>query len=381
MAMKTLSTHQEMEDLIRGLALFGVGGGGHTNAARRYLKPHFDAGNQVVWKSPEATHDDAWICCVFGMGSVAPSEPLSVQERHDLGYTRDVVPFPMMEAVKELQAYTGRKIEALIPFEPGPVPVAASLDAATRLGIDFWDADYCGRAVPKLIQTLVSIAGHSLWPAAIVDSWDNRLILKQAPSSSVAEYLGKMISIVSKRPDPLALCAHAGFLLQAKEVRELIVHDTVSLAYETGAEIRNARELGIDPVERLVEKLAGWELFRGVVTDREWKSDKGYMFATVNMKGEGAYKNHSLRLWLQNENHITWLDGEPYVTSPDLIMVVNAETGEPYISSTLSEGEHVAVLGRKCDPRYRTGAALEVMEPRHYGFEIDYKPIEQIFGS
>lgn len=380
MPMKKLSTHQEMEDLIRGLALFGVGGGGHTDVARHYLKPHFDSGDGVVWKSPDETPGDAWICCVFGMGSVALSQPLSPQERQAFGYDNHVVPFPMVEAVKELQNYTGRKIEALIPFEPGPVPAAASLDAAMRLGIDYWDADGCGRAVPKLTQTLASIAGHQLWPAAIVDTWGNRLILMQAPSMAIAEYLGKMISVVSKRPDPLALCAHAGFLCQAKDIREHVVQDSISLAYEAGAEIRKAREAGADPVDRLVEGLAGWKLFAGTVTDREWKSEDGYMFATVNMQGEGSYEGHSLRLWLQNENHITWFDGKPYVTSPDLIMVVNAETGEPYISSMLREGEHVALIGRQCDRRYRSGLALETMQPRHYGFDIDYRPIEQVAG-
>jgi len=380
MPNETLRTHREMEDLIRGLALFGVGGGGHTEVARHYLKPHFDSGEGVVWKSPDVTSDDAWTCCVFGMGSVALSEPLSQQERKILGYENDITPFPMVEAVKELEAYTGRKVEALIPFEPGPVPVAASLDAAMRLGIDFWDADYCGRAVPKLTQTLISLAGYTLWPAAIVDSWGNRMILMQAPSAAVAEHLGKMISIVSKRPDPLAVCAHAGFLVEAKTSKELIVPNSVSLAYEVGAVIRQAREAGGDPVDRLVEKLGGWKLFSGVVTDRDWKSEDGYMFATVNMQGEGAFENHSLRLWLQNENHITWLDSEPYVTSPDLIMVVNAESGEPYISSLLHEGEHVVVLGCQCDSRYRTEPALQVMEPRHYGFEFDYRPIEQIVG-
>lgn len=380
MSSRSLQTHQEMEDLIRGLTLFGVGGGGHMDVARHYLKPHFDSGEGVTWKSPDDISDDAWTCCVFGMGSVALSDPLSPQERQVLGYENDVTPFPMVEAVKELEAYTGHKIEALIPFEPGPVPVAASLDAAMRLGIDFWDADYCGRAVPKLTQTLLSIAGHKLWPAAIVDSWGNRLILMQAPSSAVAEYLGKMISIVTKRPDPFALCAHAGFVIKVKTAKDLVVRDSVSRAYEAGAVIRQAREAGDDPVDRLIENLEGWKLFSGEVTDCEWKSEDGYMFATINMQGEGAFKDHSFRLWLQNENHITWLDGEPNVTSPDLIMVVNVESGEPYISSLLCEGEHVAVLGCKCDQRYRSGAALEVMEPRYFGFDIDFRPIEQIAG-
>jgi DUF917 family protein len=373
----TIRTEQEVEDLIRGLVLLGTGGGGHPKVARRYLLPHVEAGCEMSWTDLSNLPDDAWTCCVFGMGSVAPSEPLGATERKRLGYGEATLPYPMMEAVQDLASYTGENIEALVSFEPGAVASTGPLDAATRLGIKLVDADYSGRAIPKLSQTLSSIAGYTLWPAAICDSWGNRLILRDAPSAEVAEFVGKMISIVSKRPDPFAVCAHAGFLVQAGQMKELVVPGTITLSYRVGATIREARQAKQDPVKAAADALGGWVLFAGTITRMDWESRDGYMFGTTSIAGSGASEGHTLKIWLQNENHITWLDDAPHVTSPDLIMVLDLTTGEPYVNTVLTEGQQVAVLGAS-NERYRTEEGLAALGPRHFGFDLPYRPIETI---
>lgn len=376
----TIRTEQDVEDLIRGLALLGTGGGGHPKVGRRYLLPHVEAGCEMSWTDLSNLPDDAWTCCVFGMGSVAPSEPLTAAERERLGYGEDTVLHPMREAVQDLAAYTGVNIEALVPFEPGAVATTGPLDAATRLGIKMVDADYSGRAIPKLSQTLSSVAGYALWPAAICDSWGNRLILKDAPSAEVAESVGKMISIVSKRPDPFAVCAHAGFLVQARQMKELVVPGTITLSYKVGGAIREARQAKQDPVQAAAGVLDGWVLFAGTITRMDWESRDGYMFGTTFIAGSGTYEGHTFKIWLQNENHITWLDDAPYVTSPDLIMVLDQNSGEPYVNTVLTEGQQVAVLGTR-NERYRTEEGLAALGPDHFGFDVAYRPIETIVSQ
>jgi DUF917 family protein len=334
----------------------------------------------MSWTDLSNLADDAWTCCVFGMGSVAPSEPLAAAERKRLGYGDETIPHPMREAVQDLAAYTGVNIEALVPFEPGAVASTGPLDAATRLGIKMVDADYSGRAIPKLSQTLGCIAGYNLWPAAICDSWGNRLILKDAPSAEVAESLGKMISIVTKRPDPFAVCAHAGFLVQARQMKELVVPGTITLSCKAGAAIREARQANQDPAKAAADALEGWVLFSGTITRMDWESREGYMFGTTYIEGSDDFEGHTLKIWLQNENHITWLDDAPYATSPDLIMVLDRTTGEPYVNTVLAEGQRVAVLGAS-NERYRTEEGLAALGPSHFGFDVAYRPIETLVSQ
>ena len=375
---KTIRTEQEVEDLLRGLVLLGTGGGGHPKVGRQYLLTHIQAGQEIRWKDLSNVPDDAWTCCVFGMGSVAPQDPLSGAERTRLGYVGDQVAYPMVEAVQELERYTGVSVQALVSFEPGAVATSGTLDVATRLGIDAMDADNCGRAVPKLTQTLAAMAGHTLWPAAIVDTWGTRLILKDAPSAEVAETLGKMISIVSKRPDAFAICAHAGFLTRAGQLKPVLLAGTLTRALTIGAAIREARQAGQDPLTATTEALGGWLLFEGTITRREWESRDGYMFGTTYVEGIGDFTGHKFKIWLQNENHITWLDDEPYVTSPDLVMVVDQTSGEPYVNTDLPEGRKVAILGARIDDRYRTEQGLAVLGPAHFGYDLPYRPIETL---
>lgn len=380
MPNKTIHTAQDVEDLVRGLTLLGTGGGGHPAVGHKYLMPHAEAGRPMSWTDLSDLPDDAWTCCVFGMGSVAPQEPVSAEERRRMGYVEDEVLYPMLEAVKQLESHAGVRVDALIPFEPGAVATTGPLDAATRLGIHLVDADYCGRAVPELTQTLSTLAGKHLWPAAICDSWGNQLILTNAPSAEVAEMLGKMISIVTKRADPLAVCAHAGFLLPAREAKELVVPGTLSLALTAGAAIREARTAHQDPVAAVANVLDGWLLFTGTVSRRDWENRDGYLFGTTHIEGSGDFDGHTLQVWVQNENHIAWLDDEPQATSPDRLMIVNRETGEPYVNTVLADGEPVAVIGAKADSRYRTASGLEALGPGHFGFDIAYRPIEAVVG-
>jgi DUF917 family protein len=376
----TLSTEQDVDDLLRGLVLFGTGGGGHPRVGRRYLMRHIQDGRPLRLTDLSEVPDNAWTCSVFGMGSVAPHPPLSDAERAQLGYVGEPVECPMVEAVRELSEYTGKDIHALVSFEPGAVATSGPLDVATRMGIRMVDADYCGRAVPKLSQTMVAIAGHTLWPAAICDSWGNSLVLKRAPSSEMAETIGKLLSTVTKRPDAFAICAHAGFLLPGHLMKQMVVPGTLSRAYAVGAAIRAARQAGDDPISAAARALDGWVIFSGKIVRWEWESRDGYMFGTNHISGEQRFAGHSLRLWLQNENHIAWLDDVPYVTSPDLIMVTNAETGEPCVNTDLAEGLRVAVVGTRADARYRTAEGLAAMGPAHYGYAIPYQPIEAVLG-
>jgi DUF917 family protein len=315
------------------------------------------------------------------MGSIAPQEPLSADERHELGYGDISVPRPMVEAVRELARYTGLDISAIVPFELGATNTTAPFDAATRLGLAFVDADYAGRAIPELSQTTAAIAGHQMVPAAICDGWGNRLIMVDTPGVQLAERLGKMVSQVTKRPDPYVLCAHAGFLTRGAEMKRAAVPGTLTRSLRVGMAIREERDRGGDPVRAAASALDGWLLFTGLVTRKEWESRDGYMFGMSHIEGTGAYAGRAMRVWFKNENLVTWLDDVPLVTGPDLVMILDKESGEPYTNNRLAEGHHVAVMGSVAPEQYRTEAGLRMLGPAHFGFDLPYRPIESVMAQ
>ncbi len=376
--MKEVRTVEDVHDLVHGLTLLGTGGGGRPAQGLECLLPHVEAGRAVSWVAPDAIPDDAWVCSTFGMGSIAPAEPLSVEQRRALGYPASfTVDRPMVRAVQELEAYTGKKIAAILPFELGAGNTASPMDAAMRLGAAIVDGDCAGRAIPELSQTTAAIAGIPFAPGVIADAWGNVLLVKETASDLLTERIGKLVSIATKVPDMTAQCAHAGFLMRGKDLERIAVPGGITRALAVGRAIRGARARGADAVAAAAEALEGWVLFRGRVTKKEWESRDGYMYGTTTVEGDGPDAGHTLRLWFKNENHVTWRDGAPWVVSPDLIMTIGAD-GTPYTNTLLPEGAAIGVVGAVADPRLRTPAALGLLGPGHYGYDVPYTPIERL---
>ena len=159
-------------------------------------------------------------------------------------------------------------------------------------------------------------------------------------------------------------------------MKEVIIPGTLTLAYNIGESIRMARESGADPVDAAVKAVHGWLLFKGKVTKRETEDKEGYYWGINTIEGIDKFKGHVFKIFFKNENHIAWLDNEAYVTSPDIIEVVQLETAEPITNTDLKEGDLVAVVGAK-NEKFRTERGLALVGPKHYGYEIEYVPIEE----
>ena len=71
--------------------------------------------------------------------------------------------------------------------------------------------------------------------------------------------------------------------------------------------------------------------------------------------------------------------GERVVASvPDLITMVDHETSSPINSERVHYGQRVTVFGIGCPAHYRTARALEVVAPRAFGFDFDFRPLEDL---
>ncbi len=60
---------------------------------------------------------------------------------------------------------------------------------------------------------------------------------------------------------------------------------------------------------------------------------------------------------------------------PDLICIVATADAEPITTELLRYGQRVAVIGVPCHPRLRTSEALEVVGPRAFGYDVEYRPL------
>ena len=208
------------------------------------------------------------------------------------------------------------------------------------------------------------------WPFTSVDRWGNVCIVKEACGLDMMERIGKMLSVAA-----YGECDMAAYLLVGREMKEIVVRDTLTKSLELGRTIRQARERGDDPVLASTEFTGGWLLFEGEVAKKEWEDRDGYMFGTTHIEGKGEFRGHTFKVWFKNENHVSWLDDEPFVTSPDLVVIVDRKSGEGITNTLLEAGQEVAVIGVKGLEAFRSEKGLGGAGPRYFGFDIDFVPI------
>lgn len=374
MATKRLTSRTEVEDFVRGCTFYGTGGGGLPSNGIDSLMSEIEKGNEVGWIDVGEIDDDTITVCPFLMGSIAPHTDEVKKEMKGFGLTDSVNKEKerLGKAVAELSKYTGKKIGAVVPIELGGANTPGPLAAGILNGIPCVDGDYTGRAIPEILQTTPYINGKVLWPVASVDEFDNICIIDKAINYRMVERIGKLIA-----SGAYGLAGQAGFLMTGKEMKETIIPGTLTECYELGKMIRESRENDLNPIDEIIKKLDGYLLAKGTVIGKDTEDKLGYYWGIHTIAGEEDFEGNSYKVWFKNENHIMWENDKPIITSPDIIVVVDAKTGEPYANPVLKVGDEVCVIGLKAREIFKSEKGIGVLGPRYFGYDIDYIPIEE----
>jgi DUF917 family protein len=372
-----LRTLTDVEDFVRGCTFMGTGGGGDPKKGVASLKKLLDEGKEIKWVDADIIGDDDWTVCPFLMGSIAPlteetKERMSFFGLHKPVYDNTGI---LAKAMSELAAFQGVELSAVIPIELGGANTPGGVAAGLTLGLKVVDGDYTGRAIPEAQQTTPYLAEKPMWPITSIDEWGNVVVIRDAINYLMAERIGKMISAAA-----FGLSGDAGFLIPGKDMKQVVVRGTLTKCLKIGGAIREARERGDDAVKEVTDMLDGWVVMRGMVTKKEWDDRDGYYWGYHTIRGEREYDGVDLKIWFKNENHVSWRNGKPFVTSPDMIIVVDEKTGEPYTNTEIAEGMKVAVICLKAVPQFRTERGVGILGPKYFGFNIEYEPVEELLG-
>lgn len=380
MGKTILKTEQDVRDFVRGCTFMGTGGGGLEENGVESLLSELRQGKEISWIDVNDVPDDAVTACPFLMGTIAPHTPELIQEMEGLGMNAETSVYPEKErtanSIRELEEYTGKKIEIVVPLELGGASSPACVGAGIACGgIPAVDGDYTGRAIPEIPQTTPYLYGKKMWPLACCDEFGNVSIIKNALNYRVVERLGKKIS-----EGCFGLDGDTGFLMSGKEMKEVINRGTLSKCYRIGRMIREANEKGGDPVATVAKEMDAYILIRGKLVKKETEDKEGYYWGFHTVEGTGEYAGHQVKVWFKNENHIAWKDEQPVVTSPDIIVVIDDKTGMPCTNPKLEEGMDVAVLGMKGVEAFRSEKGLGILSAKYFGWDIPYVPIEDTLG-
>ena len=108
--------------------------------------------------------------------------------------------------------------------------------------------------------------------------------------------------------------------------------------------------------------------------------EAGFAKGDAFIEGIDDYSGQKLEINFQNEHLAATIDGKVAVSVPDLITILDIDTGEPITTEAMRYGYRVAVIGIPCDKRWRTEKGLELVGPRYFGYDVDYVPVEERYG-
>ena len=260
-------------------------------------------------------------------------------------------------------------VEQWMSSEIGGANGLFPMEFAASMGIPVVDADGMGRAFPEMPQVSMEIAGISPSPCFMTDERGNVLVVQ--PSNG--RWLEKLCRATAVAFGGKAISSE--YLMSVSEARYGAVRGTVTLAIRIGRAIATAPD---DPVAALLAEVQGYRLIDGKVTDVERRVTGGFTRGSATIEGLRHDGGRQVRLELQNENLVA-LEGERRLASvPDIISVVDTETGEAVSTEILRYGQRVSVVAFPCDQIWRSEKGLNLAGPRAFGYDFDFVAVEDI---
>ena len=376
---QAITSVADCSDFIDGCLFVSTGGGGDPDTGMSILEAALAEGLSLGWSDKSLISDGALTAMVYGMGSIAPTGADQDEVLRSLGVGDEPrsEAQAMQDALGVLSEYLGEPIDCIVVAELGAYNSPAPLAVAARLGIPVVDGDYSGRAVPEEMQSTPHAYGVASDPLVSVDRWGNTAIVAKAANSYMLERVGRHLSMAG-----ITGTAVASTAIRGSRMKEILVPRTLSQCLEIGRACRLGVSRGDDPIEAALQVVGGWRLFEGTVTGKEWEDSGGFMVGTLDIAGTGPSAGRSLRAWFKNEIHVTWLDGRPWVCSPDLVTLVNPQTGRGYTNTAIDAGDEVVAVGMRGLGVMREPSILaSASGPAYFGFDAPYVPIEQLMIS
>jgi len=351
------ANEDNLESIAMGAGILGTGGGGNPYIGQLRARQAIRERGPVRVLDPEELPEDSQVICVGGIG--APT--VGIEKVRDL---------QSLYALKAIEEFTGKKATALISNEIGGSNSVEPLIPAAMTGLPVVDADGMGRAFPEFQMKTFFVYGVPWCPMAIADEKGNTVVIPETISPAWAERLARAITVQMG-----CVACYAIAPMTAEQVRRTAVLNTLSLARNLGDAVKEARLQGEDPLSAILSTCPGKILFSGKIADVDRRTTAGFARGRLSVEGLGDNHGERLDIEFQNENLIARRDGQVVCTVPDLICVVDSETGEPVTTELLRYGLRVTVLGFPAPSLWTTPEGLAVAGPRVFGYDTDYSPI------
>lgn len=350
--MKKLTCY-ELDCLAIGSAILGSGGGGDPSYDILMAKYQIEQCGPIHLLDIQELDENALVVPLAFMGA-----PLVSIEKIPSG--REFI-----QMMPILEKTMGKSPTVLMPAEIGGGNAFTPLTAACQLGLPVLDADTIGRAFPELQMSSCSVFGHPSDPAFITDSFGNTTVI-HAKNSLTVEKLARQITIAMGSSSAIAI-----YLMSGTQAKKMTVPGSISRAIEIGGAFLKARKEKTSPVEAVLAVTGGIKIISGKIVDIHQTVEGGFLTGYVMIQKEGL----SCKMIYKNEYLMALCNDKVVATTPDILMLLEQETGKPITSESLQFGLQVELIALPSPSIWKTPQGLSLVGPQAFGLNAEYKPI------
>ncbi|CAF4294392.1 unnamed protein product [Rotaria sp. Silwood2] len=345
----------DIEYIAYGVGILGCGGGGEPYHTKLSCLEMLNKSNGMIRViSPASLHpllDLAAIVGFMGAPTVSYEQLPSGNE--------------CLLAISTVEEYLSRKVTSVFCGEMGGANGLRGLLVAASKQVPCVDCDNMGRAFPRLDQNLPFIRGQNVTPTCLCDV-HGRAVLYTQETVQDAHELEETL-----RKECTKMGLRGGFCLPpltGDQVQKYTVHHSLSLAWFLG----KAKFSHHNNVIQAVAQAGHGQIVvaDGKVVSVERNTGAGFARGHVIVDVEGRM----LTIDFQNENLVARFEDNILASVPDLITLVEQDSGEPLSTETVKYGCRVSVLVLPASETMSTQEALKYVGPRAFGYDHDYIP-------
>lgn len=363
--MRTLS-REDLMNILYGCAILGTGGGGSLDEGIAMIDEALAAGKTFRLATFEDLRPDDIIGTPYACGAISP---LTEEEIRKYARLKETDESFYILCMKQLEQFLGKEVTAVISTELGGGNTATAFYVGAMTDRCIVDGDPAGRSVPALQHSTYYLKGIPMCPMSVMNRFGEGAVFTNVFDDERGEDMVRALAVVSQ--NTIAVMDHVN---TAQVLKDAVIRGAISYAEAVGKAFLETRNAGGDYVKAVTDTGKGKMMFEGVVAESGYETRDGYTYGDTVITGTGAYEGHTLRIWYQNENIISWLDGEFFVTVPDLICMFDLDENMPQLNPYAKVGEHVAVTALPAPEEWKTQRGLEVFGPKSFGYDVEYQP-------
>lgn len=274
-------------------------------------------------------------------------------------------------ACRSVEKYLKKSVTAIYPIEAGGINSLLPLTTACRLGFPVVDVDGMGRAFPQFQMTTFYLDGINASPFVVVD--ENR---NTVTSNTIDSYQAEVFArTVTEKMGGAAI--FAGYPISPVQAETSGISGTISLMKSIGEKMQQAISSKDNLIDTLVSLLNGFVLFRGKLHRLNQSSEGGFTRGYAHFISLDN-KKRRFNVLFQNEYLLVKEKDTPLCMTPDLIILVDEDTGIPVLTERLTYGMNVVAIGAPANKKWRTPRGIEVCGPRYFKYPLNYTPVETL---